>query len=277
MIDAKGFDVVLKLSGKVVDDDAALAALARGVAALVAGGTAPLVIHGGGRQIDALADRLGVSQTVVEGRRVTSQATLEAVSMGLLGSVQPRLLGALRAAGVRGLGLSGLSGAVVTATRRPPMQLGGREVDLGLVGDVAAVDTGLLAALRAQGVVPVLASLAGTAEGGLLNVNADTLAAAVAVRTGARLLLIASDTEGLYRDRADPTSRVERLLADAIPDDGGWGGASAGMRPKLAAAAHAVHQGVAEVRLVGPAALADLEGETRGAQSRGTIIAKELA
>jgi acetylglutamate kinase len=213
-----------------------------------------VVVHGGGRELDAWSLRLGMTPQWVDGLRVTDPDMLDLACAVLGGLVNARLVARLRAMGVAALGLTGLDGGLLTATRLDP--------GLGAVGEVTEVDATLLGALAAAGQVPVIASIAATRAGEVLNVNADTAAGAVAAARGG-LLILCTDVAGVLHDgslveRIDPTHAL-RLLAD--------GAASGGMRPKLRAALHAATAGC-EVRIVDgrdpDAVLAALRGEAAG-------------
>lgn len=213
-----------------------------------------VVVHGGGGELDAWSARLGLATRRVEGLRVTDPETLDLACAVLGGLVNARLVARLRAMGVPALGLTGLDGGLLTATPLDPQ--------LGAVGEVTGVDAPLLDALAAAGQVPVVASIAASRTGEVLNVNADTAAGAVAAARGG-LLILCTDVAGVLRDgalveRIDSSAAV-RLLAD--------GAASGGMRPKLRAALHAAGAGC-EVRIVDgrdpDAVLAALRGEAAG-------------
>lgn len=239
---------LLKLGGELLEDATRLSALAGAVAALAREG--PLVlVHGGGREIDAEMARRGLARHTVDGLRITDAATLDAVVAVVAGTVNTRLVAALAAAGVRAVGLTGADAAVVPAVEASSHRAAnGRIVELGLVGQpVGESMPALLEDLLACGYVPVVACLGLGPGGQLLNVNADTFAAHLAQRCGATRLLIAGATAGVL-DAGGRTievldlGRLEALVAD--------GTASAGMAAKLAACRDALLGGVAEVRIV---------------------------
>jgi acetylglutamate kinase len=213
-----------------------------------------VVVHGGGGELDAWSERLGLTPTRVEGLRVTDPETLDLACAVLGGLVNARLVARMRSMGVPALGLTGIDGGLLTAQ---PL-----DRQLGAVGEVSEVDGGLLDALAAAGQVPVVASLAATRGGEVLNVNADTAAGAIAAARGG-LLILCTDVAGVLDDGAlvekIDVAGALRLLAD--------GAATAGMRPKLRAALHAARAGC-EVRIVDgrdpDAVLAALRGEAAG-------------
>ena len=157
-----------------------------------------VVVHGGGPQIDAHLDRLGIESTFAGGLRVTTPETMTVVRMVLVGQVQREIVGLINAHGPFAVGLSGEDGRLMTADRRPGV-VDGEEIDIGLVGDVVHVDAGVVDGLLADGRIPVVASVCRGADGEVYNVNADTAAAAVAVALGAEKLVVLTDVEGLVR------------------------------------------------------------------------------
>jgi acetylglutamate kinase len=239
---------VLKLGGELLEQPAALPALSAAIARLAA--TGPLVVvHGGGRDIDAECERRGLVKQAVDGLRVTDAATLEAVVAVLAGTLNTRLVAGLAAAGLKPVGLTGADGGLVVATPVPPHHsVSGAIVDLGLVGRPGPSSSPrLVEVLIGLGYVPVVATLGLTADGRLLNVNADTLAADLAVRLGASRLLLAGGTAGVLD--ADGGS-LDVLDADGARAMMAGGTASAGMVAKLTAAFEALGAGVRDVRIV---------------------------
>lgn len=242
---------VIKLGGAVLEDEA-------GVAAVWSGLEGGVVVHGGGPQATALARRLGHEPRIVAGRRVTTDLDLEVALFTLRGALNARLVASARAAGVRAVGVSGADGGLVTVRRRPPVTIDGLEVDFGHVGDVEAVDVSVLEALLGAGFTPVVSTVCADLEGALYNVNADTVAAEIAVALGSPRLDLVTEAAGVRRDPTDPGTvlpRLTRVEAEAGVRDGWIGG---GMRPKLTTALAALEAGVPAVRVCGP----NLEGGT---------------
>ena len=251
--------VVIKLGGAVLGDPGAVADVWAGVARL----EAPcVVVHGGGPQATALARRLGHEPRVVAGRRVTTDLDLDVALWTMRGELNARLVASARPAGVRACGVSGIDGGTVTVEKRPPRVIDGETVDFGHVGDVVAVDARLLEALLAVGVVPVVAPLCADAAGAVFNVNADTVALAVAEALGAQTLLLAGEPGGVFRDLADPASLVPHLDAEAVAAGVAEGWIVGGMRPKLEAGLEALRRGIGSVRICAPAAIADASAGT---------------
>jgi acetylglutamate kinase len=240
---------VLKLGGELLEPDTGtLASLGRAVAALAAEGPL-LVVHGGGREIDAECARRGLSKRSVDGLRVTDAPTLDAVVAVLAGTVNTRLVSVLVAQGVAAVGLTGADAACVPVVKAPPHRaLDGSLLDLELVGrPVAPSAPRLLSDLVSRGYVPVLACLGADADGRVYNVNADTLAAHLARTCGASRLYFAGAVAGVL-DRAG--ALIETLHLDALDALLSDGTATAGMIAKLAACRDALAGGVGHVQLV---------------------------
>jgi acetylglutamate kinase len=240
--------VVLKIGGELLEQQDDLERLAAGIADLAAR-AAVVVVHGGGREIDAALAAAGIPKVQVDGVRVTDAATLDVVVSVLAGAINTRLVAALRAAGARPVGLTGADAGVVSVRRAAPLATAsGDRVSLGLVGaPIANGAPQLVTDLLAKGYVPVVACIAAEKRGQLLNVNADTLGAHLAVSLRARRLIIAGGTSGVL-DESGRT--IERLRAR----DAGLlikrGTASLGMVAKLQACRAAVRGGVADVLIV---------------------------
>jgi acetylglutamate kinase len=238
---------VLKLGGELLDDGAAMRAAADAIVRLSSGG--PLVVvHGGGRAIDAELRARGESPRFVDGLRVTDDAALQTVVSVLAGRTNTAFVAAIGAAGGRAVGLTGADGRLGLSRRAAPLRtVSGEVADLGLVGEPDGTDATLLADLLRIGCVPVVASIGVDAEGVLLNVNADVLAAHLACILPAGRLIIAGGTAGVL----DADGRtVAALPVDAIDAMVSSGVAHSGMIAKLAACRRAFAAGVTEVSIV---------------------------
>ena len=237
--------VVLKLGGELLEQPADLTLMARGITAL-AGRAALVVVHGGGKEIDAALAVAGIPKRQVDGLRVTDAATLDVVVSVLAGAINTRLVAAVRRAGGRPVGLTGADASVATVKRAAPIvSVAGARVDLGLVGN--PVDDGapdLVTDLLVDGYVPVIACIGATRTGQLLNVNADTLAAHLATAIGATRLVIAGGTPGVL-DGAGAT--ISQLTARDAARLIRQGTANKGMVAKLHACRAAVQNGVGDV------------------------------
>lgn len=246
---------VLKLGGEVLSSAEALDNVAVQVALLESLSIRVLVVHGGGPQASELSQRMGIEPEIVAGRRVTSPEVLEVAKMVYAGRINVDVVAALRGHGVSSVGLTGIDGGLLRAHRRPPVRITddddiSREVDFGEVGDVDGVDPTLLDLLLPRGHVPVVASLAADADGRILNVNADTLAAHLAAALGAHKLIYMTGAPGLLRDAEDPSS----LVAFAAPEDLRAllesRSIKGGMRPKVEACLQAVAGGVRRTHII---------------------------
>lgn len=246
---------VVKIGGELAQDRRRLAAsVGAAVRAFLDAGIKVAVVHGGGPQATDLQNKLGLTPRMVGGRRYTDEATLEVMKMTLAGQVSVDVASAFRLAGVPALCTTGVSAGLVSAKRRPPKVIAGagpEPVDLGLVGDVTDVDTQLFERLAQAGVVPVLGSLSGDAEGNVFNINADTVATRVAARLKAAKLLLVSNVPGVLADKNDPSTRLPRLTpaeAQAKIDSGVIQG---GMIPKVEESLEMLEQGIEAIHIVG--------------------------
>jgi acetylglutamate kinase len=246
--------LVLKFGGELLEDKSRMAAVVAAVRD-IAGGTggtppAPLVIvHGGGKEIDAALKTAGIDKRQVDGLRITDEATLDIVVAVLAGAVNTRFVAALGASGVSAVGLTGADGGCGLSDVAPPhLTVDGQTVDLGRVGiPMDRADMHLLGTLLLDGFVPVVASIGVGRDGQLLNVNADTMAGHLAASLGARRLVIAGSTPGVL-DEAGATVLVLDPAAIARLVSGGT--ATAGMIAKLRACEHALSSGVDDVVIV---------------------------
>ncbi len=278
---ASALRVVVKFGGEVVARRAELSGLLAEVAKLRRDGAAVVLCHGGGPQASALQQRLGVETVKVGGRRITDAATLQIMKCVLAGEVSIDVVAAALAAGVPAVGLSGVSAGLVTAHRRPPKRVsGGGEapVDFGLVGDIDTIRTEVLEQLWRGGFVPVVNSLgvAAQAEPGqpcaVFNINADTVAAAIAAALRADHLLLVTDVPGVLRDREDPNSVIPSLTRSAARQAIADGIIAGGMIPKVEEALDNLAQGIGAVHILGAGALHDA---VRSPGARGTVLVED--
>jgi acetylglutamate kinase len=241
--------VVLKFGGELLEDSPRINAIASSIAQIAASGTPLVVVHGGGKEIDAALQHAGLEKRQVEGLRITDDATLDVVVSVLAGSVNTRLVAALAAAGVAAVGLTGADGAIgLSDVAAPHRTANGTSVELGRVGlPHPDADPRLLHTLLNDGFIPVVASIGTTKDGQLLNVNADTMAGHLAGVLRARRLVIAGSTAGVL----DEDGRTVALLdPSAIATLVTNGTATAGMIAKLRSCEHALSAGVDDVVIV---------------------------
>ena len=245
-----GPTAVLKVGGELAIDPASIAAIGSEISALQAAGFSVVLVHGGGPQLDQALHSLGRSSRRVAGRRVTSQRDLETAIQVWRGTLSVAWVSGLTQQGVRACGICGADGMLLQAHRRPETTMlddNGQSVsvDFGFVGDVDAVNVEIISTLMNANIVPVISPLAiDSASGQLLNVNADTVAAAIAAAINADWLVLLSSIPGLLRELNDPSSRIAKLSLAELPlliEDGVISG---GMRPKVAALMNALRSGV---------------------------------
>jgi len=252
----KGATFVVKCGGEIARDPGALAHLAADVALLAHVGIRVVVVHGGGPQATELSRQLGHEPTIVQGRRVTDDATLEVAKMVFGGQINIEILSALRREGVAAVGLSGVDGDLIHAVRRPATEMRDpatgekRTVDFGHVGDIESVNTRLLVKLVDEGYVPVVASLASDRQGNIYNINADTVAARVAVDLKADKLLLLTNAPGLLENPEDPRSLVSHITASRCLEMMKSGAIRGGMVPKITTLVEAVRGGVARAHIL---------------------------
>jgi acetylglutamate kinase len=278
----RGRTFVVKMGGGALADARATAGVVEQLAALHHLGVKLVVVHGGGEQANALAGRLGLEVRKVAGRRVTDEATLEVVTWALNGGANTRLLAACRAARLPAVGLSGVDAGLVVARRRPPVAVDGESapVDFGCVGDIERVDPSVLRHLTDVpgngGYVPVVSPLAADAAGNLLNLNADGVAAALAVALRAEKLLVLTDVPGLLGDRDDPSSLVSYVDLAGLARLRAQGAIAGGMLPKIEAIERALAGGVERAHLVGWRSPDALLLELFTNEGAGTLVVPEL-
>ena len=274
----KGKTFVVKLSGKATEEAANLASLAEELALLHQVGIRLCVVHGGGKQLTELASLMGVEQTIINGRRVTDDATLEMAKMVFAGKINTDILAALRHRGVEAVGLSGVDGNIVHAERRPVGEVlnratGERErVDFGHVGDVVEINARLLCVLLDQGYLPVVSSLGADNEGMVFNINADTIAAEIAVQLEAEKLILLSDVDGIYLRPDEPGTKLSRLTIDEVEALIRDGAATGGMIPKLQSITGLVRRGVRSAHIINGSARNALLAEVFTNEGTGTMI-----
>ncbi|MBA3322448.1 MAG: acetylglutamate kinase [Pyrinomonadaceae bacterium] len=274
----KGKTFVVKLSGKVTEERVNLGSLAEELALLHQVGIRVCVVHGGGKQLNELAAQLGVAQTIIDGRRVTDDATLDMAKMIFAGKINTDILAALRHRGSNAVGLSGVDGNIVQAVRRPPREVINRatgeseQIDFGHVGDVVEIDDRLLCVLLDHDYLPVVSSLGADAEGRVFNINADTIAAEIAVRLKAEKLILLSDVGGIYLRPGEAETKLSRLTADEAEALVRDGVATGGMIPKLQSITALLRRGVGSAHIIHGSLRNALLSEIFTDEGTGTMI-----
>ncbi|MFZ6002702.1 MAG: acetylglutamate kinase [Actinomycetota bacterium] len=234
--------IVVKLGGNAMVDEALAASFAEDVVLMHSVGLRPVVVHGGGPQISALMERLGKVPEFRDGQRVTDAETVDIARMVLVGKVNRDIVGSINVHGPLAVGVSGEDAGLIMASARHP--------DLGFVGDVHAVNPTLLERLLAEQLIPVVSTIGADATGQAYNINADTVAGAIAESLEAEKVIYLTDVEGLLADIADPASLISRIEAGALRSLVDGGSLAGGMIPKIAACLHAVDHGVGSAHLL---------------------------
>lgn len=242
-----GATVVVKFGGNAMVDAQLTAAFAEDIVFLRLAGLRPVVVHGGGPQINAMLDQLGIESEFRGGLRVTTPEVMRVVEMVLTGQVQREIVRDINEHGPLAVGMSGEDGGVLNGVRRMAT-VDGEQVDVGLVGDITEVRAEPILALLDQGLIPVISTVARGENGETLNVNADTAAGAVAQALKAEKLVMLTDVEGLYRDWPNSTDVIEVLTADELRSM--LPTLSSGMIPKMEACLRAVDAGVSRAHVI---------------------------
>ena len=240
-----GRTFVVKYGGHAMGDEDAATAFARDVVLLKQVGIDPVVVHGGGPQIGAMLERLGHESEFIDGLRVTDATTAEIAEMVLSGGINKAIVARIQQEGGKAVGLSGKDGRLVQArklerTRRDPDSAIEQVIDLGFVGEPEKIDTAIIATARDAGMIPVIAPVAAGADGKTYNINADTMAGAIAGALGAARLLLLTDVAGV-QDKSG--TLIPELSADDIARLTEDGTISGGMIPKLETCVSAVEAG----------------------------------
>ncbi len=268
---------VLKAGGDVFADEAQTRALMEQVGILHQVGIKVVLIHGGGPQSTKLASALGIDTTFVDGRRVTDQGSLDVATMVLNGQINTRILAACRDLDIPAVGISGVDAGLIRAKRRPPVDRGDDEpVDYGYVGDIVGVDAEILQKQLDSGIMPVVSPLSCDETGTILNINADTVAAAIAAELDAEKLILATGAPGILEDVNDPQTRIsyiDRSALDKLKDDGKL---ADGMLPKAAAIDAALAKGVERVHVISWKLPDSLLLEVFTNEGTGTLVVNDI-
>jgi len=272
----KGKTFVVKAGGEALETDAAIRGLLEQIEILCHVGIRVVLVHGGGSESSALLKALGGEPHFVEGRRVTDEKALEVASMVLNGTVNTRILAAARALGLPAVGLSGVDAGIVQARRRPPVKVGDALVDYGFVGDVVSVAPGALVSLLDAGVVPVVSPLSAADDGTLLNINADTVAAALAAGLRAEKLILLTGAAGVLERSDDPGSLVSYTDLDGLRSLRDQGGLTRGMLPKASAIESALRGGVRRVHILSWQTPDGLLAEVFTNEGVGTLVVEDI-
>jgi acetylglutamate kinase len=273
----KGTVFVIKAGGEIFADPVQTNALMEQVGILHQVGVRVVLIHGGGPQSTALATALGLDTTFVDGRRITDGASLDVATMVLNGQINTRVLAACRDLQIPAVGISGVDAGLIRAHRRPPVEREGEEsVDYGFVGDIDSVEIDILVKQLDNGLMPVVSPLSCDETGTLLNINADTVAAAIAAELGAEKLILLTGAPGVLEDINDPRSLIsyiDRAALDKLRDDGKL---ADGMLPKAAAIDAALADGVSRVHVISYKVPDSLLLEVFTNEGTGTLVVNDV-
>jgi acetylglutamate kinase len=274
----KGKTFVVKVGGGVFADENATRVLVEQIAILHFFGVRVVLVHGGGPQLTELSAALGVPTRMVEGRRVTDQKSIDATAMVLNGLINTRVLGICRDLNIDAVGISGVDAGLVRAHKRPPVKLAsnGELIDYGFVGDIDAVDSTVLKKLLDNGLMPVVSPLSADASGTLLNINADTVAAAIGAALAAEKLILCTGAPGILGDLADPGSLVSYTDLKGLKKLRDEGRIADGMLPKAKAIEDAIRGGVRRVHVVSYKAPEGILGEVFTNEGTGTLIVADI-
>ena len=237
-----GSTVIVKYGGNAMTDSVLARQFADDVVLMRSVGMRPVVVHGGGPQISALMERLGMVPEFRDGLRVTDAESLDVARMVLVGKINREIVSSVNVHGPLAVGVSGEDAGLILASARNP--------ELGFVGDVAAVNPGILQRLLAEELIPVVSTIGADLAGQAYNINADTVAGALAEALGAEKVVYLTDVEGLLSDIHDPSSLISHIDAEQLQKLLDSGVLTGGMIPKIAACVHAVENGVGSAHIL---------------------------
>jgi acetylglutamate kinase len=270
---------VIKAGGEVFNDEVSTRALIEQVAILHQVGIKTVLVHGGGPQLDSMQKTMGIVTQMVNGRRVTDQKSIDATSMVLNGLINTRILAICRELGIEAIGLSGVDAGLIRAHRRPPVQVspGSNEmVDYGFVGDIDSVNTAVLEKLLENGLMPVVSPLSADAAGTLLNINADTVAAAIGGALAAEKLVLCTGAPGILENVNDPSTVISYTDIQGLRRMRDGGHIKDGMLPKAAAIESAIRGGVRRVHVITYKSSDSLLAEIFTNEGTGTLVVADL-
>jgi len=269
----KGKVFVIKTGGGAFRDAATMRAFMEQVSILHHLGIRVVLVHGGGPQLDDVTKQMGVETRMVQGRRVTDAAAIDATSMVLNGLINTRLLALCREFGIAAVGISGVDAGLVKTHRRPPVTLAnGEVVDYGMVGDIDGVDASVITRLLDAGFLPVVSPLSSDNSGQLLNINADTVAAAIGVAMVAEKLILCTGAPGILERLEDPHSLISYTDVAGLRRLREEGAISEGMLPKSSAIENAIRGGVRRVHVISYSAPDALLAEIFTNEGKGTLV-----
>ena len=267
---------VLKAGGDAFVSAETTRALMEQIGILHQVGIRVVLVHGGGPQSTALSKRLGMQTQMVEGRRVTDAQTLEVSTMVLNGEINTRIVAMCRALGVPAIGVSGVDSGLIKASKRPPVKLAsGETVDYGFVGDIQGIDSSIILKQLENDLVPIVSPLSSDDHGVLLNINADTVAAAIATELKAEKFILATNAPGILESLEDPRSLISYVDRQGLKRLRDEGKISGGMLPKVAAIERALAGGVPRVHVISYSQPDSLLLEVFTNEGTGTLVVND--
>jgi acetylglutamate kinase len=274
----KGKVFVVKAGGAVFGDDAMTRALIEQIAILHYLGVRVVMVHGGGPQLTELTEALGVATRMVQGRRVTDEKSIDATSMVLNGLINTRILAICRDLEIDAVGLSGVDAGLVRAHKRAPVQLNGEPgpVDFGFVGDIDSVDVNVIRKHLDNGLMPVISPLSADNRGTLLNINADTVAAAIGAALSAEKLILCTGAPGILERASEPSSVISYTDLAGLARLRAAGALLDGMLPKAKAIEDALRGGVRRVHVISYSAKDSILAEVFTNEGTGTLIVQDV-
>jgi acetylglutamate kinase len=272
----KGKIFVIKASGGVFGDPVATRALLEQVAILQNVGIRVIIVHGGGAQLSEVQQSMGIEPQMVAGRRVTDAKSIEVTSMVLNGLVNTQILGICRELGIKAVGVSGVAAGLIQAHKRAPVQVDGATVDYGFVGDIDLVDAKVLQQLLDDHVMPVVSPVSADSAGTLLNINADTVAAAIGASLKAEKLMICAGPPGIMESLDDPHSLVSFTDLAGLQKLRDRGCLADGMLPKAKAIEDAIKGGVHRVHIISYKSPDSILAEVFTNEGTGTLIVADI-
>jgi acetylglutamate kinase len=275
----KGKTFVVKAGGGVFADGASTRLLIEQLAILHYFGVRVVMVHGGGPQLTQLSESLGLPTHIVHGRRVTDEKSIEVTTMVLNGLINTRILAICRDLDIDAVGISGVDAGLVRAHRRAPVKLddgSDRTIDYGFVGDVDAVNTAVLRKLLDNGLMPVVSPLSADDNGVLLNINADTVAAAIGAAVAAEKLILCTGAPGILENASDPASLISYTDLRGLQRLREAGALLDGMLPKAQAIETAIRGGVRRVHVVSYKSPEGILGEVFTNEGTGTLVVADV-
>ena len=267
---------VLKAGGDAFISAETTRALMEQIGILHQVGIRVVLVHGGGPQSTELSKRLGLETRMVEGRRVTDAQTLEVSTMVLNGEINTRIVAMCRALGVPAIGVSGVDSGLIKASKRPPVKLAsGETVDYGFVGDIQGIDSSIILKQLENDLVPIVSPLSSDDHGVLLNINADTVAAAIATELKAEKFILATNAPGILESLEDPRSLISYVDRQGLKRLRDEGKISGGMLPKVAAIERALAGGVPRVHVISYSQPDSLLLEVFTNEGTGTLVVND--